>query len=270
MLNGAITTRMSPKTNNHQHIDFSQIIINPLAAKNVTQADSFGNTLFLYTLNKKLNTLCIAANHIVTTFERKKIDYTNSTHWEDVAKKVRNMPELLVFLSESDYISINSIFHDYAKKLFEKNAPLLIATESLIEQIYNDFTYAPSATTSSTLALTAFQLRRGVCQDFSHIAICCLRSLGIAARYVSGYIDTTTNNQKLYPTANDASHAWISVYEPLQGWIDFDPTNNKVVDESYIEIGYGRDYSDLSPLTGHTDSAGKHQLKVLVDVKRLT
>jgi transglutaminase-like putative cysteine protease len=136
----------------------------------------------------------------------------------------------------------------------------------LCHKIYKEFKFVSNATSIYTPIKTVLKERRGVCQDFSHLAISCLRSLGLAARYVSGYIETLPppGQQKLQ--GSDASHAWISVYIPEMGWCEFDPTNDMVPQERHIITAYGRDYSDVAPLKGVIFSSGGHQLSVSVDV----
>ena len=112
-------------------------------------------------------------------------------------------------------------------------------------------------------------LFRSLCQDFAHLAIACIRAVGLPARYVSGYIETLAPEGKEKLTGIDASHAWFSVFIPHSGWIDFDPTNNIIPAEQHITTGWGRDYADIAPLKGVILSSGKHHLKVSVDVKRI-
>ncbi|HMH33370.1 MAG TPA: transglutaminase family protein, partial [Puia sp.] len=124
-------------------------------------------------------------------------------------------------------------------------------------------------TTLATPLTEVMEQRKGVCQDFAHLAIACLRSIGLPARYVSGYIETVAPEGTEKLRGVDASHAWFSVFIPQSGWIDFDPTNNLIPSDQHITIGWGRDYSDLPPLKGVILSIGSHQLEVSVDVKRL-
>lgn len=266
---GTITTRLTPRTCDYQRLDFSQIIVTPLTNQYKKSTDQFENIVFQYELNNSFQTLNISANHTVSVFKRKTIDFKDTPSYTHSVTHTKNNLDLQTYIKDSFFILRNEAFSNYAKRAFSSKKSLLTNAEFLCKQIYQDFTYDSHATNAATKPIEAFNLRRGVCQDFTHIAICCLRSLGIASRYVSGYVDTNTDSKEYYPIALDASHAWVSVYDPTFGWIDFDPTNNKVVDNSYIEIGYGRDYADLSPLTGHTDSKGKHKIVVGVDIKRI-
>jgi transglutaminase-like putative cysteine protease len=138
-----------------------------------------------------------------------------------------------------------------------------------MQRIHRDFIFDPEFTTLATPLATVLEHRRGVCQDFAHLAIGCLRSQGLAARYVSGYIETLPPPGKEKLVGADASHAWFSVYVPEQGWLDFDPTNNQVPTDQHIVVGWGRDYGDVTPLKGVIFGGQNHELKVSVEVQNL-
>ena len=136
-------------------------------------------------------------------------------------------------------------------------------------KIYTDFTFDPTFTTIATPLSEVLGFRRGVCQDFAHLAIGSLRAYGIAARYISGYVETLPEPGKQRLTGADASHAWFSVYIPGTGWLDFDPTNNTVPLDQHITLAWGRDYADVTPLKGIAFGGSQHTLSVSVDVLRL-
>jgi transglutaminase-like putative cysteine protease len=136
----------------------------------------------------------------------------------------------------------------------------------LINKIFNEFEYDPRATTSATPLAEAFEIKRGVCQDFAHIGIACLRSLGLAARYVSGYLHTQPPPGKPKLVGVDASHAWLAIYIPGTGWIDLDPTNNIIPKDQHLTLAWGRDYGDVTPVRGTVLGGGNHRLEVAVDV----
>jgi transglutaminase-like putative cysteine protease len=138
-----------------------------------------------------------------------------------------------------------------------------------MQRIFTDFKFVSGFSNITTPIEEIFEAKKGVCQDFAQFAIGALKSLGIPARYVSGYIQTNPEEGKEKLFGADASHAWFSVYIPTFGWADFDPTNNKVPNEEYIILGYGRDYLDISPLKGVVQSSGNSILGVKVNVKRL-
>ena len=135
-----------------------------------------------------------------------------------------------------------------------------------MQRIYTEFKYDPEFSTLATPLKEVLEHRSGVCQDFAHLAIGCLRSQGLAARYVSGYIETEPPPGKERLVGADASHAWFSVFQPGVGWLDFDPTNNQIPGERHITVAWGRDYADVTPLKGVAFGGGEHELKVSVDV----
>lgn len=146
--------------------------------------------------------------------------------------------------------------------------PLLDAARDLTRRIYQDFTYDPHFTTVATPLDQVLENRRGVCQDFAHLAIGCLRSMGLAARYISGYLETIPPPGQPRMEGADASHAWLAVYLPTLGWVEFDPTNDCMPGEQHITLAWGRDYGDVVPLKGIMSGGGSHELEVGVDVKR--
>jgi transglutaminase-like putative cysteine protease len=158
---------------------------------------------------------------------------------------------------------------DYALESYTPNAPLLSGARELTRRIFKDFKYDPKATTVATPLEEVWKKRRGVCQDFAHLGIACLRSLGLPARYVSGYLRTLPPEGKARLVGADASHAWFSVFCPSIGWVDFDPTNNCLPAAEHITVAYGRDFGDVSPVAGIITGGGQHDVKVSVDVAEI-
>ena len=154
----------------------------------------------------------------------------------------------------------------YARQSFPSGRPLLEAAAELTTRIYRDFEFNARATTVATPVDEVFSLRKGVCQDFAHLEIAALRSLGLAARYVSGYLRTRPAPGKPRLVGADASHAWLSVYVGDGEWLDLDPTNNLLPNLEHITVAWGRDYSDVCPLKGVFIGGGRHSLSVSVDV----
>ncbi len=201
---------------------------------------------------------------------------TTSDAWEEVRESLsyRGRPQSPAHLDacrfrmESSFVRIKQTFDDYAADCFVQGRSLLRCAESLMNKIHGDFTYAPGTTNIRTSSAEAFAARRGVCQDFAHIMLACLRSRGLAARYVSGYLRTNPP-----PGADaallgaDASHAWVSVFCPPIGWIDFDPTNDVRVGTGHVVIAWGRDFGDVSPLRGVIVGGGRPRLSVRVSVQ---
>jgi transglutaminase-like putative cysteine protease len=158
---------------------------------------------------------------------------------------------------------------DYVRASFTAGRPLLAAVAELSARIKAEFAYRPNATQIDTPIAEVLAERHGVCQDFAHLALSGLRGLGLAARYVSGYLETIPLAGAPILTGVDASHAWISVFLPGQGWFDFDPTNGSPIGEGHLTLAWGRDYGDVAPLKGVIYGGGMHQLDVGVTVTRM-
>ena len=202
-----------------------------------------------------------------------QLDFAEHLAWEEVRQRIQTdmdpeVLELRQYILDSPMIPTMPELRTYAEKSFPKNRSLLEAVEELTTRLYTDFTYDPNFTTIATPLADVIQHRRGVCQDFAHLGIGCLRTLGLAARYVSGYIETDPPPDQEPLEGADASHAWFSVYLPQLGWVDFDPTNNQIPADQHITIAWGRDYSDVTPLKGVVFGSGTHELSVSVDVGR--
>ena len=201
------------------------------------------------------------AQKSTVTYEN-AIERLSSFHIDDLYAKQ--------FLYESELIpkSSNGI-KEYALKSYKPNRNLFEATTEFMERIFNDFEFVSGFSDVTTPIEEIFEAKKGVCQDFAQFAISALRTIGLPARYVSGYIETTPPDGKEKLFGVDASHAWFSVYIPEVGWVDFDPTNNIIPKDQHILLGYGRDYLDISPLKGVVLSSGASRLLVMVDVRRL-
>jgi transglutaminase-like putative cysteine protease len=155
---------------------------------------------------------------------------------------------------------VKDAFADYARDCFAPAGPILTAAEALMVKLHREFAYSPGETTIATPLLDVLARRRGVCQDFAHAMIACLRALGLAARYVSGYLKTTRGAAP--PTRGaDASHAWVGVYCPPLGWVDLDPTNALCVTTGHVTLAWGRDFGDVSPLRGVVGDGGDHEVR---------
>ncbi|MEO7917527.1 MAG: transglutaminase family protein [Dokdonella sp.] len=175
------------------------------------------------------------------------------------------------FLYPSPHVPRDAMFRDWAVAELLPTRPVRESAEALMRHIHQDFTYLPGATDLATPTREVIEKRQGVCQDFAHVMIAGLRACGIPARYVSGYIRTGNDSATDDPSGKligaDASHAWVSVFCPPLGWIDFDPTNNCTLGTDHITIAWGRDFSDVSPLRGVLIGSGEHQLTVAVAVR---
>jgi len=159
--------------------------------------------------------------------------------------------------------------HRFAQKAFHPQRPVLDAALALMQQIFTEFEFVAGATDIATPLGDVLKERKGVCQDFAHLMVGALRTYGLAARYVSGYIETLPppGQEKLVGT--DASHAWCSLYVPQLGWVDFDPTNNLIPAEQHVVLGWGRDFGDVTPLKGVFYGPNEQELAVSVDMRRV-
>jgi transglutaminase-like putative cysteine protease len=185
---------------------------------------------------------------------------------EELSSPASAAAEALEFAWPSPRIQWTDEIRQWAEQLFVGDKPLLDGLNQLTRRIHSEFIYDNTATTVFTSVPQVFQLRRGVCQDFAHLQIAMLRSLGVPARYVSGYLRTIPPPGRPRLVGADASHAWLSVYVGGGNWLDLDPTNNQQCLADHITLAWGRDYSDVPPLTGVFVGGGGHRLTVSVDV----
>ena len=243
--------------------------IEPSPSKIYSRKDYFGNTQHYFSIHESHKILKVIASSDIEVFD--KITQPISTITCDAARQQINTNqalklELLQFQLPSQFINWDDEIKKFAQDCFTPNTPLFEATFNLSKKIFTEFEFKSGFTSVNTPLKTVLKERKGVCQDFSHLAIACLRSMGFAARYVSGYIETLPPKGKVKLQGSDASHAWISVYIPEMGWCEFDPTNNMIPQQRHIVTAYGRDFADVSPLKGIIFSSGEHKVKVEVDV----
>ncbi len=202
----------------------------------------------------------------IESYKSSKITYKELKERFKTLTPIDNCPKLYLF--HTDLIPMaNENIVAYTKESFSKERPLFESVYEFMGRIFEDFDFVSGFSDVTTPIDLIFKEKKGVCQDFAQFAISALRTIGIPTRYVSGYIRTipAEGKEKLFGT--DASHAWFSVYIPDIGWVDFDPTNNKIPNEEYIILGNGRDYHDIAPLKGVVQSSGFSRLGVKVDVK---
>jgi transglutaminase-like putative cysteine protease len=263
--------RVEPRTLPVQRRAAFELRITPTPALRKVRTDYFGNRVCFFSIQQIHHCLQITSECVVTVTHVTRPVASLSAPWEKVALLFRDpvspeMVEPYQFCFDSPLLANSPELADYARASFPKDTPLLVGALDLNRRIFSDFKYDRVATTVTTPLEVVVAKRRGVCQDFAHIAIACLRSLGLAARYVSGYLRTRPLDSKERLVGADASHAWFAVYCPDLGWVDFDPTNNLLPAEDHITVAYGRDYSDVSPLCGIITGGGKHEVTVAVDV----
>ena len=233
--------------------------------------DYFGNEVRYFSLEEPHDELRVTALSRVNVSPRAVPLPQQTPVWETVQDQLARaetseMRMMSQFRFESPYVQFLDEARDYARVSFTPGRPLLEAALDLTSRIYHEFEYAPTSTSISTPTRDVIKQRRGVCQDFAHLQITALRSLGLAARYVSGYLVTMPAPGKPKLVGADASHAWLAIFCPGHGWIDLDPTNNLVPQERHVTIGWGRDYSDVCPIQGVLTGGGTHVLTVSVDV----
>lgn len=249
----------------------SELNIYPAPATRTERKDYFGNVLCFFTVHEPHKELIVEARSEVI-LEEKTPWPTRSLPWEEAIGELSrdHSPEGLdayQFTFESPRIRMQPEFAAYALQSFTPARPMAEALLDLNARIHHDFRFDSTVTNVRTSAEEVFRKRRGVCQDFAHLQIACLRSLNLAARYVSGYLRTYPPPGRPRLVGADASHAWVSAYCPGVGWLDMDPTNNLVPSSDHVTLAWGRDYGDVSPLRGLILGGGAHTLKVAVDME---
>jgi transglutaminase-like putative cysteine protease len=235
------------------------------------RADYFGNQVRMFMVQHTHTELSMVANSVVDTWPSNVPIADATPAWEIAASQLalHDQPgelEAYQFIFESPLTSVNAAIKDFAMPSFPSQRPILEAAMDLMGRIFAEFAYDKAATSVETAVEQVLRDRKGVCQDFAHLTISCLRSLGLAARYVSGYLETQPPPGTPRLVGADASHAWLSLYVPQAGWVDLDPTNNLIPGERHITLAWGRDYGDVTPVKGVVMGGGKHTLSVKVDV----
>jgi transglutaminase-like putative cysteine protease len=264
-----------PRNTDLQECRKTVVKINPQPDVMSEYQDFFGNKVLYFAVQQEHSSLKVTVLSQVEKFKPRnlKMELYNNIPWENI-NNMLNEPglgnfEARQFIPFTAMTNSTKEIHEYAMQSFTPGRSVFEATTDLVQRIYSDFEFKPGFTTLATPLTEVMEQRKGVCQDFAHLGIACMRSIGLPARYVSGYIETIAPEGKEKLAGVDASHAWFSVFIPQSGWIDFDPTNNLITSDQHITIGWGRDYADLAPLKGVILSTGTHQLDVSVDVKRL-
>ena len=267
--------RLTPRNFAYQQCYNSQFVVEPDPKECRERQDFFGNIVYYFTIQQPHNQLTVTVtSHVDVKGRERQRDFAEHSAWEDVYQHLHtdSDPEILEmrqYTLNSSMIPAMPELQAYTERSFTKGRPLLEAVEDLSTRLYADFTYDPNFTTIATPLVDVLSHRRGVCQDFAHLGIGCLRALGLAARYVSGYIETNPPSDQKPLEGAGASHAWFSVYLPQLGWIDFDPTNNQIPTDQHITVAWGRDYADVTPLKGVVFGSGTHELSVSVDCERI-
>lgn len=254
-----------------QRCTSSRVTVDPHPEVLRERRDFFGNRVGFFSLHVPHTRLTVTATSVVevdqTPRDSSLFGQRPWEHSRDAVAARQLDADVTQFVLESPRVPLSEAYRDYAAVSFAPGARMLDALASLLARIHADFAYEPGSTSVSTELAEVFARRRGVCQDFAHLAIACLRAIGLPARYVSGYIETDPPPGRPKLTGVDGSHAWLSVFVPDRGWVDLDPTNDQFVSSRYVVTALGRDYSDVPPMNGviYTEG-GAQRLEVAVDV----
>jgi transglutaminase-like putative cysteine protease len=274
--NGAVSLshhllRLRPRDLPQQRCLSHELQIEPRPDVQCAHRDYYDNAITFVTIEGSHRNLAITSRSQVEVTASTPPATEQSPAWE-TARDIALDGDRAGFLLNREFIYASPLIKKlpelgaYAAPSFRPDRPLLEAVLDLTGRMHADFKFDPSATSVATPLLEVFQKRRGVCQDFAQLEIGCLRAMGIAARYVSGYLETEPPPGKSRLAGADASHAWVSFHCPGTGWVDVDPTNNLLVANRHVTIAWGRDYSDVSPIRGIIMGSGEHSMEVAVDV----
>ena len=256
---------------NQSSTDFRLLVI-PEPDAIVSATDFFGNRADYFALTDAHRGLSVTATSVVEVSSPPgPSEGQTGTSWEEAtviseALKSDSALEAELMKYPSEYVPLGKEYAEYAKASFTPNRPIVEATLDLTQRIFHEFEYDPSTTNVSTPVGQVLAQKSGVCQDFAHFQIACLRSIGMSARYVSGYLRTVPPEGKPRLVGADASHAWLAVYCGELGWLEFDPTNNVQCGTDYVTVAHGRDYGDVCPIQGVFVGGGDHSMSVYVDV----
>jgi transglutaminase-like putative cysteine protease len=265
---------MSPRAMPGQIVRHHSLLVEPAPVSRQDGTDPFGNANVILDIEEPHHELVLVARSTVEKLPPTRVDLFRTTAWDELdyrllrAANERDVATLL-FRCASRLTTPTMEIADYAALSFAPSRPVLEGAMALVMRIYNDFKFDPHATDVSTPVAQVFAMRRGVCQDFAHLALACFRALRIPARYVSGYLHTRPPVGRPKLQGADASHAWVSVWSPEYGWVDLDPTNGILVRDEHVTVAFGRDYDDVSPISGVLRGGGEHTVDVGVDVNAI-
>ncbi len=265
---------LRPRDRESQSVRWYRLIIDPPADLQRERRDYFGNHVTYFSLSAPHQQMVVTAESEIEVRATGEPTLFATPPWESIRDQLRRERsreglDAYQYVFASPHVPTGPPWAEYAAGSFTPGRPLWEAVLDLTNRIHAEFAYDARATTVATPLEHVFEQRRGVCQDFAHLEIACLRSIGLAARYVSGYLSTRPPPGRPRLRGADASHAWLSVYCPGFGWLDIDPTNNLAPSESHVTVGWGRDYQDVSPVKGVLLGGGEHTVNVAVDVDRV-
>jgi len=268
---GHSVAKLRPRATRHQEVWLSELSIDPPPSSRASHRDYFGNLTDYFVLDAPHDELTVTAVSRVNVHSPSVPNPAQTPSWEETRTKMREVitlgPEGAIEHSfPSPFAAPSKELRAYAKESFTAGRPVLEAAFELRHRIFDEFEYQSGSTTIATPLAHVMKHRKGVCQDFAHLMIACLRSLGLAARYVSGYLVTQPPPGQERLQGADASHAWLSLWCPGIGFVDLDPTNDTVPDASYVTAAWGRDFGDVSPIKGVVLGGGAHTVHAAVDV----
>lgn len=264
-----------PRTLPGQFCRRAQISVQPDPARRRDGHDYFGNPVTYVTLEQAHNDIDIVSELVVEVTRPPPPDLSATPAWDSLRTVARGLggpgeaDAIAQFTFDSPFVTAGPDLADYARPSLWPGRPVGEALQDLVRRIHNDFTFDPHATTIATPLSEVMAHRRGVCQDFAHVMIGAIRSFGLPARYVSGYLRTLPPPGQPRLIGADASHAWVSAWCGSDLWVDFCPTNNRIADTDYITLAWGRDFEDVSPVRGVIIGSAWHELNVAVDVEPL-
>ena len=260
---------LAPRATPHQQVISFELETSPAAGVLAPELDYFGNTAHLMSLEEAHETMWVEARSLVdVSLAQDQMGFDSL----DAVKKAVEKPlsdeaqDAAEFTFPTFYTEADAAIDAYAQEVFQPDRPLMEAARDLTSRIFTEFEYNPSATNFATTGMQAFAAQKGVCQDFAHVFLACCRAVGAPARYVSGYLLTRPPEGQEKMVGSDASHAWVAVWSPTSGWVDFDPTNDMIPRDEHITTAWGRDFNDVSPIRGIVLGGGGHSIDVAVDV----
>jgi transglutaminase-like putative cysteine protease len=263
---------LAPRKLPRQEVHWHELTIDPAPADRSSRVDYFGNTAESFTMLTPYKALSAVSRSLVTVLDHAPInDSVASPPWEWVRDQLASGSpsaplDAIEFSAQSPYVDLGPEIEAFGRASFPSGRPLLDGAMDLMHRIHRAFTFDPAATSIATPVSRILAGQRGVCQDFAHVHLACFRALGLSARYVSGYLLTDPPPGQPRLIGADASHAWVSVWCPVNGWVDLDPTNDLRPGLRHVTLAWGRDYGDVSPLRGVVLGGGSHVLRVGVSV----
>jgi transglutaminase-like putative cysteine protease len=266
-----LVAHLSPRTTPLQQTRDYELTIAPTPIHAFSRLDYFGNRTDWFTIDGAHDVLDVLAESRVTVADRIAFEADAGPSWESVRAAIESPSDgaaldAVQYAFDTQLTAVTAEVVAYARPSFGRDRSLLACVRDLNSRIYRDFKYDGEATDTTTSVARAIELRAGVCQDFAHVGVACMRAMGLAARYVSGYLLTHPPPGRERLVGADASHAWFSAWIPTLGWVDFDPTNDVLPGREHITTAWGRDFADVSPIHGIVTGGSASEIDVAVDV----